>query len=99
MSLGRRRYLVAYDIRDGKRLRKVHKTVKAYGWPMQYSVFICDLDRTEMYELHAALGLVIHHGADAVAFVDLGDPKERGRSCFDFLGASTPLPVSGPVII
>ena len=99
MARGRRRYLVAYDIRDSKRLRKVHKTVKAFGWAMQYSVFICDLDLTEMFQLHTAIGEVIHHGMDSVAFIELGDPSERGRSCFDFMGASPKLPTSGPVII
>lgn len=98
-SSRRKRFLVAYDIRDDKRLRRVHKTVKAYGWAMQYSVFICDLDRIELFELHAALGSTIHHGIDSVAFVDLGDPAERGRSCFDFLGVNEPLPTSGPIII
>jgi CRISPR-associated protein Cas2 len=32
-------YLVAYDVSDPKRLRKVHKTMTAWGKPMQYSVF------------------------------------------------------------
>ena len=99
MSLGRRRYLVAYDIRDDHRLRRVHKTVKAYGWSMQYSVFVCDLDRIELRDLQSKLGDVIHHRQDAVAFIDLGEPQDRGRRCFEFMGAAPTLPNSGPVII
>lgn len=32
-------YLLAYDVSDPKRLRKVHKTLTAWGKPVQYSVF------------------------------------------------------------
>ena len=73
--------------------------MKAYGWPMQYSVFICDLDRIELLRLKTALGDVIHHGVDSVALIDLGEPQERGRRCFEFMGAAPKLPTSGPVII
>jgi len=91
--------VVAYDIRDDERLRRVHKVVKGFGWPMQYSVFICDLDAIELYDLQGRLGQVIHHGMDSVAFIDLGDPRERGRQCFEFMGAAPRLPTDGPVVI
>lgn len=96
---GRRRFLVAYDIRDDKRLRRVHKTMKGFGWAMQYSVFICDLDRIELYDMETALGQEIHHGVDSIAMIDLGDPAERGRQCFTFMGAEPVLPTNGPVIL
>ena len=99
MARGRKRYLVAYDIRDDKRLRRVHKTMKAFGWPMQYSVFICDLDFMELMELRTELGNIIHHTMDSIAIIDLGQPQERGTRCFSFMGQSNPLPTSGPVII
>lgn len=90
---------MAYDIRDDDRLRRVHKTIKGFGWPMQYSVFICDLDAMETFELRGRLSEVINHGADSVAFIDLGEPFERGRECFRFMGAAPTLPQSGPVVI
>ena len=96
---GRRRYLVSYDISDPKRLRRVHKAMKAYGWPMHYSVFISDLDSIELIDLKMELGEAIHHGEDTIAFIDLGLPTERGRNCFDFLGIAPPLPQSGSVIV
>ena len=99
MTRSRHRYIVAYDIRDPKRLRKVHKTVRSFGWPMQYSVFICDLDQMELIELRLALGAVLHHEVDSVALIDVGDPAERGRACFSFMGLAPLLPRSGPVII
>ena len=99
MAASRTRYLVSYDISDAKRLRQVHKTIKDFGWSMQYSVFICDLDAVEMLMLKQAVADIIHHGEDAVAFINLGPPANRGRECFDFMGARTSLPTSGPTII
>ena len=99
MATGRTRFLVSYDISDAKRLRLVHKSVKDYGWPMQYSVFICDLDAVEMLLLKQELSSIIHHGEDSVAFVNLGPPANRGRDCFDFMGLRTALPTSGPTVI
>lgn len=99
MSAGRTRFLVSYDISDSKRLRLVHKTVKDYGWPMQYSVFICDLDAIEVLRLKQDLNLIIHHGEDSVAFVNLGPPANRGRDCFEFMGLRTALPTSGSTVI
>lgn len=99
MAASRTRYLVSYDISDAKRLRQVHKTIKDFGWPMQYSVFICDLDAVEMLMLKQAVADIIHHGEDAVAFINLGPPANRGRECFDFMGVRTSLPTSDPTII
>lgn len=99
MADTRHRYLLAYDIKDAKRLRKVHKEILGYGWAMQYSVFIADLDRIELLALKQALGDVINHKEDTVAVIDLGAPQERGSRCFDFLGRRTPLPTSGAIII
>jgi CRISPR-associated protein Cas2 len=96
---GRKRYLVCYDIRDSKRLRDVHHLVKGFGFAMQYSVFVCDLDAIEMIDLRRELGEVIHHREDSIAFVDLGAPEQRGVECFSFMGARPSLPMSGPLIV
>ena len=95
----RKRYLVAYDIREDKRLRRVHKTMKGYGWSLQYSVFICDLDTIELVSMKTDLGDIIHHGLDSIAIIDLGTPEERGSRCFFFMGVTNRLPTTGPVII
>jgi CRISPR-associated protein Cas2 len=96
---GRRRYLVCYDIRDPARLRRVHKTMKSFGWSMQYSVFVCDLDAIEVFSLRARIGALIAHDQDSVALIDCGDPKDRGRSSFSFLGPIPDLPSTGPVVL
>ena len=39
MGTGKNWYLVTYDVREPKRLRKVAKHLQGYGVRMQYSVF------------------------------------------------------------
>lgn len=97
----RTRYLVAYDIREDGRLRAVHRTVKDFGYPLQYSVFICDLDAREKVDLKIGLGSIIHHLVDSVVFVDLGEPSQRGTECFEFMGEGSrdDLPRDGPVVL
>lgn len=95
--MARRRYLVAYDISDDRRLRAVHTCVKGFGYALQYSVFICDLDKSELVRLKWALGDLIAHAEDRVAIVDLGDAADASR--FDFLGVRPTLPSQGPTIL
>lgn len=95
----RRRYLVAYDIREDKRLRAVHKTMKGYGDPLQYSVFLCDLDEMERVKMRADLRSTMNEREDSVVIVDLGEPGGRGVDCFEFLGLTMGLPEGGPHII
>lgn len=97
--MARRRYLVAYDIRDPKRLRAVFRTMKEYGEHLQYSVFVCDLDGMEKPAMLLHLGNLIRHSEDSVVIVDLGVAQDRGKLCFEFMGTHRPLPGSGPVIV
>ncbi|EID15645.1 CRISPR-associated protein Cas2 [Mycobacterium xenopi RIVM700367] len=101
MTMKRTRYLIAYDIRDDRRLRGVHSIAKKFGYALQYSVFICDLDDHEKYVMRLELGEVLNHAVDSVVFVNLGDPSSRGTECFEFMaaGAAADLPNGGPVIL
>jgi len=44
-------YLVCYDVRNDKRLRKVAKHLEGYGTRMQYSIFRCYLSQKQMQKL------------------------------------------------
>lgn len=79
-------YLVCYDIRDDKRLRRVFKTCKDYGEHLQYSVFECDLNPMEKARLEAALAEIIKHDEDQVLFVSLGPAEGRGDRVITALG-------------
>ncbi len=95
--MARRRYLLAYDISDEVRLRRVHTVAKTFGYPLQYSLFLCDLDPSELTRLKWAMGEVIKHTVDRVLIIDLGN-LDLGR--FQFMGVrpNVELP-SGPTIV
>src|SRR3954464_6252574 len=48
---GARWWLVCYDVRDPKRLRKTAKHMEGYGARMQYSVFRCWLTSRQLERL------------------------------------------------
>lgn len=73
--------------------------MKSFGYRLQYSVFLCDLDVTEKVALRRELGAVINHRRDRVAIVDLGDSTTQGMDCFEFMGERAPLPHQGPTIV
>lgn len=92
------RYLVAYDIRHPRRLRRVHRVATDHGEPLQYSVFVCDLTPTELIGLKRALLAEIKTSEDSVGIFDLGAPAGRGVQCIEFLGVRRGLPSDDPAI-
>jgi CRISPR-associated protein Cas2 len=84
----RRNFIVTYDIRDPKRLRKVFNTCKGYGIHLQYSVFECDLSPADRVRFEDKLKSIIHHENDQVIFVDLGPSDARGERTVTALGQS-----------
>lgn len=82
----RRNYIVTYDIRDDKRLRKVFKICKGYGEHLQYSVFECDLTDRERVEMEQRLREVMNLKEDQTLFIDLGPTAFRGERVITALG-------------
>lgn len=96
----RHRYIVTYDISEPKRLRKVFTTMKTYGQPLQYSVFRCDLNRTERYALQTDLEAIVKTNEDSVMFVDLGEATDEAAFRINYLGIKRILPEPGkPTIL
>jgi CRISPR-associated protein Cas2 len=94
--MARRRFLIAYDICEPKRLRQVCMTMEEYGERLQYSVFICDLSRTELVHARTQVERQMNLAEDSVVIVDLGD-TDSAR--FTFIGRRRPLPTSEPRIL
>ncbi len=94
----RTRYLLAYDIRHPRRLRRVHRVATDFGEPLQYSVFICDLTRVELIALRQKLLEEIKSTEDSIGIFDLGAPATRGVECIEFLGIRRDLPTDDPAI-
>lgn len=92
-------YLVCYDIRDPKRLRRIHKFMKAYGEGWQYSVFYCTLKAIDRVRLENGVRELMNHKEDQVLIVDLGSNEEAARESSTFLGSGIPEVESGTVVI
>jgi CRISPR-associated protein Cas2 len=88
----RTRFLLAYDISDPSRLRRVHDVAKTFGYPLQHSLFVCDLDELELVALHRHLSAEVDHRADRVSIFDLGPPAGRGVTCVQQIGRPPRLP-------
>lgn len=82
----RNTFIVCYDVSDPKRLRKVFKTLRAWGDHLQYSVFECELTRPDLARLRTSLSEIIHHNDDQVLFVDLGPSERRGDRVISAIG-------------
>jgi CRISPR-associated protein Cas2 len=64
-------YLVAYDISDPKRLRRVATVCEDFGYRKQLSVFLCRLSATDFVRLRSRLYDVIDLEEDQVLFIPL----------------------------
>ncbi len=79
-------YVVAYDIADARRWRRVFKAMKSYGRWLQLSVFHCRLDGGRRADMAAALESLIDPTKDHVVILDLG-PAEDVEWAVESLGA------------
>ena len=65
-------YIVAYDIANPKRWRRVFRLMEGYGDWLQLSIFQCRLSRKRHAEMVALLDGIIHHREDHILTMDLG---------------------------
>lgn len=95
----RRSYVIAYDIFEPKRLRRVYLTMRGFGEALQYSVFICELSPAEKMILIGKLDEIIDHKIDRILIVDMGLSLTEGGNPIYFLGAPTSIPKREAVIV
>jgi len=86
----RHSYLLCYDIRDPKRLRRVHQIAKAYGEPWQFSVFYCILSELDRVRLERDLVEVANLKEDQILIINLGLRDDTVRDSVTTLGVSLP---------
>jgi CRISPR-associated protein Cas2 len=77
MNLHKIKYLLCYDVSDPRRLRRVHRVVRDWGIPIQFSVFEIDLMPVQMEKLLAELTALIEATEDKVIFYRLSPHQER----------------------
>lgn len=95
----RRCYLVCYDIRDPKRLRRVHKTMKGYGESWQYSVFFCVLKEIDRVRMQTDLEAHMNLRDDQALIIDMGSDEETSREATTTVGQALPDLNVGVVVV
>lgn len=95
--MARRRYLVAYDIRDDRRLRSIAVCMEGYGERIQYSVFVADLSDREKFLMRADIECRMKRTEDSVMIIDLGAAGDSSR--FLFLGHHEKLPTADAIVV
>ncbi len=68
-------YIISYDIRDQKRWKKIHKTLKGFGEWLQLSVFQCRLGKMSALRLEAALSEIMNQKEDHLLIIDIGQAE------------------------
>lgn len=84
--------IVAYDIADPNRLRRVARTVEDFGDRVQKSVFACQLSPRDLSVLRQRLLGLIESKEDQVIFFPLG-PVHDGKldqPALEYLGKKVP---------
>ncbi len=79
-------YLVSYDISDPKRWRRIYRIMRGFGDPLHYSVFRCELSKTEAVLLMEALSEAMHHDEDRIMLIRLGPANSEVDDRMVFLG-------------
>ena len=69
--------LVAYDIAQPKRLRKIYKTMRGYGDGFQHSVFLCQLSEKEEAIMISKLNELIKPSLDQIVIIHLGKTENN----------------------
>lgn len=95
----RRCFLVCYDVRNDKRLRRIHRLCKAYGEPWQFSVFYCVLKAIDRVRLENAAREILNLKEDQLLIIDLGSNEDTARDAATVLGQALPEQESGMVVI
>ncbi|MEM3489016.1 MAG: CRISPR-associated endonuclease Cas2 [Nitrososphaerota archaeon] len=57
-------YLICYDVREEKRLRKTAKIMEGYGKRIQYSIFYCNISTRNLEKLRYELGKILEKEDD-----------------------------------
>ncbi len=70
-SMSRQFVLVTYDIPNDRRRTKLHKALKDFGTPVQYSVFECLVNAKELARMKRTVDRIIKPRLDSVRYYTL----------------------------
>lgn len=70
-------YVICFDVRDTKRLRKISNEMENFGVRVQRSVFECHLETAQLQELQRRLGDLMNPAEDQVRYYNLCGKDKR----------------------
>ena len=91
-------YIIAYDISDSGRWRKIFRILQGFGESLQFSIFQCRLSRSRRVELELRLREIIKAGDDHLLIIDIGSAN-RADLRITSIGKTFNLIERKPVII
>jgi len=68
-------YMLVYDVREPKRLQKIHYFMKKHGIAMQKSVFILKIDNTGLYKVISGVKELVNNREDDVRIYPITTPS------------------------
>lgn len=95
----RKNYIVSYDIKDPKRLYRIHKKLRGYGDSLQYSVFLCELSAKEKMIMISELLEIINIKEDNLLLFDIGQSSYATNKKITMFGEKVEIKERSAVII
>jgi CRISPR-associated protein Cas2 len=92
-------YLVTYDIRDDRRLRRIFQKMRGYGQHLQYSVFRCYLTDARKVRMISELSPLIDHKQDQILIFNLGPEDGVRTRKIEHLGQPLLAPDFGAIVV
>jgi len=89
-------WIIAYDIQDDKRRRRLAKVLEGYGQRMQWSVFECRLQQDELHRLVIRLERIVKATEDRIRLWPV--PEGSARRVIQ-LGLAAPPPPEADVVV
>jgi len=74
--------IVAYDIQDNKKRTRLHKLLKGYGMPVQYSVFECHLNQKQFKKLQSETSVYLGEENDSIVYYCLCESCQKKTTAF-----------------
>ncbi|WP_075665311.1 MULTISPECIES: CRISPR-associated endonuclease Cas2 [unclassified Thermosipho (in: thermotogales)] len=68
-------YIISYDIKKDKKRNKISKILEEYGQRLQYSVFICQVPKKELYNILLRMNPIIDKNTDSILIIPINLSK------------------------
>ena len=71
MKNAKKHRLIAYDVCDGKNLKKLHRYLSSKAFALQYSVFLATCTQTELETIIEDISIIINPATDDIRIYTL----------------------------